>query len=236
DAIRDVAVAAGDYAITEASAGATRVHVAVPRTGVRASAQDWVAEVQKQLARLEDLLGPHPYPDLWLTIVPTQSDGVEFPTHLQFGDVGARTRPSLVAHELAHSWFYSLVGNNQARDPWLDESFATWAQAIAAGQQDLYRIRNFGPGEVAGPIGAPMSFWDANGGFRALTDGVYDQGAAALLDGRERVGADRFDAAMRAYVATNAHRVVTPADVEAAFRDLPEVLDVLRSHGAFRNP
>ncbi|MBW0106381.1 M1 family aminopeptidase [Pseudonocardia sp. KRD291] len=235
EAIRDVAVAAGNYAITEARAGGTRVHVAVPRTGTKGSARDWAAEVGTQLSRLEDLLGPYPYPDLWLTIVPTQSDGVEFPTALQFGDVGARTRPSLVAHELAHMWFYSLVGNNQARDPWLDEAFATFAQAIAAGQQDQYRIRNFGPGDVAGPIGAPMSYWDSHGGFRALTDAVYDQGAAALLDGRERVGPQRFDAAMRAYIATHAHRVATPADVDAAFGDLPEVVDVLRSHGAFRS-
>lgn len=236
DAIRDVAVAAGNYAITEASAGGTRVHVAVPRTGAKASGREWADEVGTQLSRLEDLLGPYPYPDLWLTIVPAQSDGVEFPTALQFGDVGARARPSLVAHELAHMWFYALVGNNQARDPWLDESFATWAQAIAAGQQDQYRIRDFGPGDVAGPIGAPMSYWEANGGFRAMTDAVYDQGAAALLDGRERVGAERFDAAIRTYVATNAHRVATPADVENAFRNLPEVLDVLRSHGAFGMP
>ncbi|MGM0719067.1 MAG: M1 family aminopeptidase [Actinomycetota bacterium] len=242
DAVRDVAVAVGAYEVTESTVGATRVHVALPTAGragarrggeLRGSAQDWQGEVARFLPALERLLGPYPYPDLWLTVVPTQSDGVEFPTHLQFGDVDDATRPSLAAHEIAHSWFYALVGNDQARDPWLDEAFTTWAQALVADQRDLYRIGSFGPGDVAGPIGAPMSFWDSRDGFTDLVDGVYDQGAAALFAGRDAVGAQRFDAAVRAYVEANAHRVAAPADVERAFADLPQVLDVLREHGAF---
>ncbi|MEJ8280109.1 M1 family aminopeptidase [Pseudonocardia spirodelae] len=245
DAVRDVAVAVGAYDLGTTTVGATRVHVGVPAQGragaprggaLRGSAQDWHDEVARLLPALERVLGPYPYPDLWLAVVPTQSDGIEFPTHLQFGDVDAGTRPSLAAHELAHSWFYALVGNDQGRDPWLDEAFATWAQALVAGQRDLYRIEDFGPGEVAGPIGAPMAWWDRNGGFDALVDGVYDQGAAALFEGRDRVGADRFDAAVRGYVAANAHRVAAPADVERAFAGLPEVLAVLREHGAFDPP
>ncbi|MBP2368137.1 M1 family aminopeptidase [Pseudonocardia parietis] len=242
EAVRDVALAVGNYRITATTVGATRVHVAVPVAGragagdggaLRGSAQDWADAVAEYLPKLERLLGPYPYPDLWLTIVPTQSDGVEFPTHLQFGDVSDGTRPALVAHELAHMWFYSLVGNDQGRDPWLDEAFATWAQAVVAEQFDDYRITAFSRAED-GPIGAPMAFWDRRGGsFTAYVSGVYDQGAAALLEGRRRVGEDRFDAATRAYVAVNAHRVAAPGDVERAFAELPEVLDVLRAHGAF---
>ena len=80
-----------------------------------------------------------------------------------------------------------------------------------------------------------MSYWDARGGFSPYSVGVYEQGAAALLAGRDRAGPGRFDAALRAYIDANAHRVVAPSDVEAAFRDLPQVLDVLRERGAFRS-
>lgn len=234
DSVRDVAVAAGAYDLTEARSGDTRIHVAVPRSGTRASGQEWADEHVRALAKLQDLLGPYPYPDLWVTVSPTIGDGIEFPTHLQYGDVSDRSRPSLVAHELAHEWFYSLVGNDQSRDPWLDESFATYAQAVVSDQRDEYRLRQRDDPDVVGPIGAPMSYWDRRGGFSPYSVGVYDQGAAALLAGRERVGQERFDAALRAYVDANAHRIVTPPDVEAAFRDLPEVLDVLRERGAFR--
>lgn len=235
DAVRDVAVSAGAYAITEATSGSTRIHVAVPRSGVRSTGRDWADEHVAELDKLQDLLGPYPYPDLWVTVTPTLSDGIEFPTHLQYGDVSRRTRPSLVAHELAHMWFYSLVGNDQSRHPWLDESFATFAQAVVSGQRGEYRLRDRGDTDVRGPIGAPMSYWDDRGGFSAYSVGVYDQGAAALLAGRDRVGAGRFDAALRGYIDANAHRVARPPDVEAAFRDLPQVLDVLRERGAFRS-
>ncbi|WP_145982584.1 MULTISPECIES: M1 family metallopeptidase [unclassified Pseudonocardia] len=249
DAIRDVAIAVGAYRITETTVGGTRVHVALPAAGragagdgesggseqggdLRGSASDWSESVADNLTRLEQLLGPHPYPDLWVTIVPTQSDGVEFPTHVQFGDVSNGTRPSLVAHELAHMWFYALVGNDQARDPWLDESFATWAQAIVSDQFDYYRLDKYSAGSD-GRIGDPMRVWDRRGGFDGYVTGVYDQGAAALLEGRRRVGAERFDEAVRGYLDANAHRVAGPADVERAFAGLPPVLDVLREHGAF---
>ncbi len=33
-----------------------------------------------------------------------------------------------VAHEVAHQWFYCAVGNDQYREPWLDESFATYCE------------------------------------------------------------------------------------------------------------
>ncbi len=234
DAVRDVAVSVGDYAISERRVGDVTMHVAVPRTGARSTAEDWFSEHERALARLQDLLGPYPYPDLWVTIVPSLSDGIEFPTHLQYGDVRQRDRSSLVAHELAHQWLYSLVGNDQSRDPWLDESFATYAEVVVANERDQYRLREPGDPDVVGPIGAPMSYWDARGGFSAYSVGVYEQGAAALLAGRDRAGPARFDEALRAYVDANAHRVARPSDVEAAFRDLPQVLDVLRERGAFR--
>ena len=57
---------------------------------------------------------------------------------------------------------------------------------------------------------------------------MYDQGAAALIEGRRRVGENAFDQAMRAYIDTYAHQVVELADVEKAFKDVPVVVDLLR--------
>jgi aminopeptidase N len=231
EAVRDVAVSVGDLQVLERSAGDTRLHVGVPARGSRVDAEGWADALAGMTAKLEGFLGPYPYPDLWATVVPTLGDGVEFPTALQFGDVGGDAVPSLVAHEVAHMWFYALLGNNQARDPWIDEAFATYAQARAAGQEDYYDLSEIG-GRVRGQLGEPMSYWADDGGFGRYVRGVYDQGAAVLLEGRRRAGAERFDAAMAAYLDADAHRVVSPADVAAAFRDVPEVLDLLREHGA----
>lgn len=52
---------------------------------------------------------------------------------IQFGDVSPDEQTWLVTHEVAHQWFYGLVGNNQAMDPWLDEEFATFVQLLVDG-------------------------------------------------------------------------------------------------------
>jgi Peptidase family M1 domain len=231
EAVRDVAVSVGRFDVATRQVGNVRVHVGAP-PGSRASAGEWADELGAKIETLGELLGPYPYPDLWATIVPPQSDGVEFPMALQFGDERRSQIEPLIAHELAHQWFYALVGNNQAEHPWLDESFATYAQAVTAGQQDQYEQSDV-PRRLVGELGRPMSFWAREGDFDRYVRGVYDQGAAALLEGRRTVGPERFDDVVRGYLRANAHRVATPADVEAAFRDVPEALELLRDAGAF---
>jgi peptidase M1-like protein len=190
---------------------------------------------QPQLAHAIDALtghfGPFPYADLWVSITPGQSDGTEFPGALQFGDTKADDLQALVAHEVSHQWFYSLVGNNQAEHPWLDESLATLGEALGGGDADYYRNYRV-PQEVIGHMGEGMTYWAAHGGFRRYTQGVYNQGASVLLQARDQIGTDKFDAALRGYVRANAHRVATPADFARAFADHPEVLDALRRAGA----
>jgi hypothetical protein len=43
-----------------------------------------------------------------------------------FVDLEHLEEPYTVAHEVAHQWFHWLVGNDQLREPWLDEAFATY--------------------------------------------------------------------------------------------------------------
>lgn len=80
-----------------------------------------------------------------------------------------------------------------------------------------------------------MSYWADNGGIDRYTEGVYNQGAAVLLQARGQAGADRFDAALRSYIAANAHQVATPADFIHAFALVPPVLDLLAKAGALSN-
>ena len=141
DAVRDVAVSVGRFDVVERQVGDVRLHVGVPAQGSRVRAEGWADSVAQMMQRLEDFLGPYPYADLWVSVLPALDDGIEFPTALQFGDVGRETVPALAAHEVAHMWFYALLGNNQARDPWLDESFATYAQARGPDTRQLHALR-----------------------------------------------------------------------------------------------
>ena len=233
-AVRDVSVAVGRYDVVDSEVDGVRLHLATPQAGTRADPQDWADEIGAAITSLTALFGPFPYPELWVAITPGQSDGTEFPTALQFGDVRPGQLRALVAHEVAHQWVYSLVGNNQAENPWLDESLATLGEGIAGGDGSDYRNRDISR-RVAGLLGQPMTYWADNGGFDRYTEGVYNQGAAVLLQARRQVGADRFDIALRSYIAANAHQVATPADFAHAFADVPQVLDLLGMAGALPN-
>ncbi|MGH3786011.1 MAG: M1 family aminopeptidase [Pseudonocardiaceae bacterium] len=231
-AVRDVTVAIGRYDVLDRDIGGVRLHLATPQAGTRAEPQEWADEIDAAITRLTKVFGPFPYPEFWVTITPGQSDGTEFPAALQFGDVRPRQLGSLVAHEVAHQWFYSLVGNNQAEHPWLDESLATLGEAVASSSDYQYGDISR---RVAGRMGRPMSYWADNGGYQGYTEGVYDQGAAVLLEARRQVGADRFDTVLRSYIAANAHQVATPADFAHAFAAQPKVLDLLGQAGALPN-
>lgn len=62
-------------------------------------------------------------------------------------------RDATASHEVAHQWFYGLVGDDQARDPWLDEAFATYAEALDRGPEPATDRPSSPPTAWAGPVG-----------------------------------------------------------------------------------
>ncbi len=140
-----------------------------------------------------------------------------------------RTLEMIVAHETAHQWWYSLVGNDQWEEPWLDESLAEYSQILYFEW-------------VYGPDNADMAFWDFVGNpyryylesgepalpvavsvgdvsddpgrYRAA---VYLRGAWTLRMLRGIVGDEAFFEALRKYAEGNAYGVATGSDLIEAF-------------------
>ncbi len=166
--------------------------------------------------------GPFPYQQLNVAVLPDIRGGIEYPGAILLGT--RQDRDATASHEVAHEWFYGLVGDDQARDPWLDESFATYAEALDRGTGPKYLAAKI-PADGLGRTGRPMTYWE---GRPSYFRSVYVQGAAALL--RARAASPRaFDAQVRCYLARNAHRIATPADLVAA---IPLAVPRLRKAGA----
>jgi hypothetical protein len=132
----------------------------------------------------------------------------------------------VLVHEVAHMWFYGMVGNSQFRDPWLDEAFATWAEAVPD-PPPARAVESALDQERA--VGGSMADFDADGPYVST---VYGKGGAALLAARDAAGAQAFDEAIRCYVDATAWSIATPADVGAALAGLPAAVDVLVEAGA----
>jgi hypothetical protein len=229
DAVRDFAIAAGRFSSATGVAHAPgRVRVMVGVEEQATSAPSPASFVSQVVAGLEDLsrrFGPYPWPTLNLAVMPDLGRaGIEYPTMIFQGSDSLQWATT---HEVAHSWFYGLVGNNQAADPWLDESLASWGQARGDGLLDWFTSVAI-PRDAAGRLGAPMTYWADH--ERSYFQGLYAQGVRALAS----LGpADRVDCALRLYAAKNAYRTAAPRDlVDALRRVLPGAARRLARFGA----
>ncbi len=226
DAVRDVVVAVGPFRVARANAGGTPVTVGVapglPDDPGRLAALH-VPAIAAHAARY----GPFPYATLDVAVVPDVHGGIEFPAGIILGS--GQDRDATLVHEVAHEWFYGLVGDDQGRDPWLDEAFATYAEALVRGTGPRYEATTIAA-SGRNRVGAPMTYWESH--TAVYYRSVYVQGAAALLRARRLVGATAWDRAIRCYVARNAHRIATPGDLRSALAGLPAAVTVLRRVGA----
>ena len=91
----------------------------------------------------EEAFGPYPYTELDIVGTPMNAWGMEYPCVVAVALPTYTTASSTVssrdpvagfeltlAHEVAHQWFYNVVGNDQIHEPWLDEAvvqYATWS-------------------------------------------------------------------------------------------------------------
>jgi hypothetical protein len=214
---RDVAVAAGPFATTEATTpGGTRVATGV-LPGAEVPGNVLAAWTTAAIGDLESFLGPFPYRTLTVALLPDYGGGIEYPSMI----LEASPSREVLVHEVAHMWFYGMVGNSQFRDPWLDEAFASWAEAVVDPGPGLV---NEAALTLPGSVGARMDEFPNAGAYYRL---VYDKGGAALLAAERAAGEDPFDAAIRCYVDAAAWSIATPTDVYRALSDLPAALAVL---------
>jgi len=225
-AMRDVAISIGRFAIAEGVANApdpVQVTVGVHET-IGESPQRYLDKTIRVLEDFSVRYGAYPYRTYSLSLTPGLSGGIEYPTHVMQGPA---TIGRTTSHEVAHMWFYAIVGNNQGRDPWLDEGLATFAEARFEGTLGSFVNRTI-PSYAKGRVGEPMTFWEdrQDGYYR----GVYVQGAQALA---ALGSADLVDCALRHYVARQAFLISRPTDLLGSMRLVfPDAERVLASYGA----
>ncbi|RZU33239.1 M1 family aminopeptidase [Blastococcus saxobsidens] len=219
---RDVAVAAGLFGTAEReTTGGVLVRAGALAGGDLEPAQ-LLDDTITAIAELEEFLGPFPYGTLTVALLPDYGGGIEYPSFI----LQATPSREVLVHEVAHMWFYGMVGNSQFRDPWLDEAFATWAEAVPGPPPAQVLDALLGSD---GAVGAAMDGFDGDGPYVRT---VYGKGGAALLAAREAAGAEAFDAAVRCYLDATAWSIATPEDVGAALAALPAAVDVLVRAGA----
>jgi hypothetical protein len=222
---RDFYLAASkNYTLVRRKAGLTTISCYIlpgDEVGAEAALDIATAAIQDYSSRM----GNYPYTKL--DIVPLELSGalgIEYP-----GVMGISSElfsklqelETTIAHELAHQWFYNIVGNDQINEPWLDEAMAQYCTG-------LYYLDSYG--EVAWQMleQSWAARWDRVG--RAdipigLTAGEYSgREYGAIIYGRgplfievlaQYMGPEKFAIFLTDYCKSNRWQVVDGAVFQA---------------------
>ncbi|MGD0524620.1 MAG: M1 family aminopeptidase [Polyangiaceae bacterium] len=222
-----VAFAVGDFDVVEGQKAPFPIR-AITTKGKGANTSLALEASAALIAKLGDYFDVrYPYPKLDIVAVPDFAAGaMENPGLVTFRDVlllldpkhsttgMKRSMAEVIAHEFAHQWFGDLVTAQWWDDIWLNEGFATWAEAkivdawrpsFGATLEQISGVQHVMDTDAlrsARAVREPVrTSSDAMEAFDGLT---YDKGAAVLRMIESWLGPDVFRRGVQRYIHENA--------------------------------
>ena len=125
----------------------------------------------------------------------------------------------LSVHETAHQWWYGIIGNDQAKEPWLDEALSTYSEFLFIEElhPDLaswwwdYRVFTYNPdGLVSSTV------YDFNNN-RPYINAVYLRGALYLRDLRSNLSDDVFFTHLKDYAQRYNGKIADSSGFDSTF-------------------
>lgn len=84
-------------------------------------------------------VGKYPYKTCKLVIGPLEAGaGMEYPTIT----LCASDETETIVHEVGHNWFYGIIGNNERRYPWMDESINSYFDKVVTNSLNEFESRD----------------------------------------------------------------------------------------------
>jgi hypothetical protein len=180
--------------------------------------------------------GQYPFTELDLVSTPMHNAlGMEYSgvvtLSIELYDPVGRTEylnylESTAAHEIAHQWFFNIIGSDQVAEPWLDEGMAQFATGLFF--QDLY-------GDIAAeqyrlswqhrwqriqfqpiPIGLPVSAYTE----KQYSPIMYGRAPLFIQSLKEKLGKDRFSIFLHNYYQKFQWGIVTTTAFRQTMEDL----------------
>ena len=179
--------------------------------------------------------GQYPYDSY--SIIQGGDGGMEYPMcTLLTGERSPGSLFGVTAHEVTHSWYQGVLGNNEALYPWLDEGFTDFAanESLAS----IFNEKNPHEGSYAAYFSLVKSGYqepasqhsDHYGTNRAYSTAAYAMGAIFLHQLKYIIGEKNFYTGMRRYYDTWKFKHPEPND----FLRIMEKVSDMQLHWYYR--
>ncbi len=179
-----------------------------------------------------DRFGTYPFTEIDVVDVPLQNaGGVEYPGLVLIQDSLYTPNQEqylkvVIAHEIAHQWWYSVVGNNVRTAPWQDEALATFSSFLYFQKYDPgyyqgmlrtfeQQVQSYEQNHTRNAVDQPVTAFQNNvNGYAIL---VYRKGGLFFASLRQRIGDHAFFDALHTYYANNMYKLAPPDALLSSF-------------------
>ena len=179
--------------------------------------------------------GSYPYQNLSIVKSNFVYGGMEFPNLVLISDDCNQQNDYdyVIVHEIAHQWWYGLVGNDEYNHAWQDESlteFSTWLffkdnsdygldyNALVENATNSYKyfVKVYTQilGSVDTSIERPLDRFETQPEYAQC---VYTKGTLMFATLQEMVGEKKMNRALRSYFEKFVYQNPSPADLIATF-------------------
>jgi hypothetical protein len=219
--MRDLALVVGPLQLTRRTVDGIALNAYVLEQNA-VFAEKMLDYAEGQVKTLEAEVGPYPFAELDLVDTPGPA-GIEYPgeVFIGIGD-GSDFFEVATVHEVGHQWFYSLIGDDQLLEPWLDEAAASYTEvlydehvhglkAANAALRDFWSYLDFTDHPEL-PIGLPVGEYPSANDYGAI---VYGKGALFFATLRAELGDETFFAFLHNYYDAYRYGFATSKDFQA---------------------
>lgn len=242
--VRDFALSISNrYAMASAKAGDA---VVTAFAFTEAGAKEALGYAVQAVTCYSENYGAYPYPHLAVAAVDFPFGGMEYPGLILLSKVLYDEGQQLewaCAHEVAHQWWYAVVGSDQYNHPWQDEALAEYSFLDYVGRYygsqaraDMIatRLQTAMEATVAKGV-TPGSPIDRFADLAEYTLVVYRRGAALMVALETALG-DSFHDFLRAYYSRYAFGMASRQDFEDTLAEVTGrdysalIIDYLDTH------
>ena len=199
------------------------------------SPEQSISIASKAVETFNNLFGMYPYTVLNIVETNFLNGGMEYPNLVMVSDdlKSSADYSYVIVHELAHQWWYGVVGNDEYNHAWMDEGLTEYSTLLFYKENsdlgvkfedlvssanksyklfvDVYTRVN---GKVDTSMDRSLAKFDTEPEYVQCT---YTKGVLMFNSLRETVGDKKFYKALKDYYKRFSYKNASPADMIASF-------------------